>query len=79
MSGIVVEHKRSGVRFAVSEGNFNPKNHNKVRDLKPGETVIGYQPRRKEEINTPRAKAADSFTPTDKPAGKPAPKQTTSK
>ncbi|QBZ73206.1 hypothetical protein SEA_THERESITA_13 [Microbacterium phage Theresita] len=44
--GIVVEHKENGVRYAISEGNFNPKVHKKVRDLKPGESVLGYKPRR---------------------------------
>lgn len=61
MSGVVVEHKRSGIRYAVSGGNFNPKVHTKVRDLKPGETVLGYVPRRKSEINsTPRAQTPKS-------------------
>lgn len=46
MSGIVVEHKDNGMRFAISERNFNPKVHKRVRALKPGETVLGYQPRR---------------------------------
>lgn len=43
--GIVVEHKRNGIRYAVSSHNFNPKDHVKVRDLKEDETVIGYKPR----------------------------------
>ena len=43
--GIVVDHKRNGVRYAVSSHNFNPKDHVKVRDLKGDETVIGYKPR----------------------------------
>ncbi|AVJ49761.1 hypothetical protein PBI_LUCKY3_13 [Microbacterium phage Lucky3] len=48
--GIVVDHKETGVRYAVSERNFNEKVHKKVRDLKPGESVIGYQPRRKKPV-----------------------------
>ena len=44
--GIVVEHKESGVRYAVSDRNYNADVHRKVRDLKPGETVLGYQPKR---------------------------------
>jgi len=49
--GIVVEHKESGVRYAVSDKNYNSKVHRKVRDLKPGETVIGYQPRKAESLS----------------------------
>ncbi|QZD98602.1 hypothetical protein SEA_JEMERALD_14 [Microbacterium phage Jemerald] len=44
--GIVVEHKESGVRYAVSDRNYNEKIHRKVRDLRPGETVLGYTPKR---------------------------------
>lgn len=43
--GIVVEHKESGVRFAISDRNYNEKVHRKVRDLRAGETVLGYKPR----------------------------------
>lgn len=46
MSGIVVDHKSANVRYAISEDHFNPKIHTKVRDLKPGETVIGFTPKR---------------------------------
>jgi hypothetical protein len=46
-NGIVVDHKESGIRYAISERNFNKKIHEKVRDLKPGETVLGYTPKRK--------------------------------
>lgn len=45
--GIVVTHKESGVRYAISKANFNPELHTEVRDLKPGETVLGYQPKPK--------------------------------
>ena len=45
MSGIVVDHKEAGVRYAISERNFNEKVHVKVRDLKPGETVLGFRPK----------------------------------
>ncbi|AXQ52878.1 hypothetical protein SEA_NEFERTHENA_14 [Microbacterium phage Neferthena] len=48
--GIVVEHNESGVRYAVSDRNYNPKVHKKIRDLRPGETVLGYQPKRKGAI-----------------------------
>lgn len=43
--GIVVDHLESGVRYAISEHNFDPKVNRKVRDLKPGETVQGFQPK----------------------------------
>jgi len=60
--GIVVDHKDSGVRYAISEHNFNPKVHKRVRDLQPGETVLGYSPRRKE------SPADDGYIGTDKAA-----------
>lgn len=43
--GIVVEHKESGVRYAISDKNYDEKVHRKVRDLRAGETVRGYKPR----------------------------------
>lgn len=43
--GIIVEHKESGVRFAISDRNYNEKVHRKIRDLRAGETVWAYQPR----------------------------------
>lgn len=48
--GIVVESKENGVHFAISDKNFNSKIHRKVRDLRAGETVRGYKPRRKESL-----------------------------
>ncbi len=42
--GIVVQHKETKVRYAVSEANYNEKVHTKVRDLKPSESVLGYRP-----------------------------------
>lgn len=45
--GIVVEHKDNDIRFAVSDKNYNPKVHRKIRDLRPGESVTSYQPRPK--------------------------------
>jgi len=43
--GIVVDHKESGVRYAISESNFREATHDYVRDLKPGETVINFKPK----------------------------------
>jgi hypothetical protein len=43
--GIVVDNKESGLRYAVSDENYDSHKESKVRDLKPGETVIGYQPK----------------------------------
>lgn len=48
--GIVVDHVESGVRYAISDKNYNPKVNRKVRDLKPGETVRGFQPLRHEAL-----------------------------
>lgn len=44
--GYVVDNKEAGARHAVSVANFNPKKHTKVRPLKPGETPLGFKPRR---------------------------------
>lgn len=43
--GIVVEHKESGMRYAISDRNYNEKIHRKVRDLRPGESRLTYRPR----------------------------------
>lgn len=72
--GFVVDHKESGVRYAVSERNFNEKIHDMVRDLGPGETVQGYQPKRKESLGdsgsptpTPEAAGDQAVSPGDSP------------
>jgi hypothetical protein len=71
-TGIVVDHKETGVRYAISEHNFNDKIHKYVRDLKPGETVRGFQPKLKrpeEELKLPStpdpASVADTTQHTD--------------
>lgn len=56
-NGIIVDHKESHVRFAISESNFNPEVHKHVRDLKPGETILGYKPRPIERLGEAEAKA----------------------
>lgn len=61
--GYVVEHKESGVRYAVSPGNFNEKIHTKVRNLKPGETVLGYAPRAKPKRSAAQDVAVADVTP----------------
>jgi hypothetical protein len=69
--GIVVDHVESGVRFAVSDANYNVKVHRKVRDLEPGESVQSYRPRRKESLgaandpNTQETAAGDAETDSD--------------
>lgn len=50
--GIVVDHKESGVRYAISEKNFNDQVHTRVRDLRPGETVIGFKPKSRLSLST---------------------------
>ena len=63
--GYVVDHKGNGVRFAVSVVNFNPTVHSKVRDLLPGETVLGYRPKNKRsimELEAPAPESADAIT-----------------
>lgn len=43
--GIVVENKQSGVRYATSDINYNPKTDRKIRDLRAGESVLSYRPK----------------------------------
>lgn len=64
--GIVVDHKESEVRYAVSDINYNEKVHRKVRDLRPGETVRGFSPLRKEPLGDQGTPA-----PTQDAAGDP--------
>lgn len=45
MKGFVVEHLRTGVRYAVSEENVDPTHERVVRPLEPGETVLGFRPK----------------------------------
>ena len=46
--GYVVESLETGLRYARSEKNFNPDREKKIRELKPGESSIAYQPRQKQ-------------------------------
>lgn len=55
--GKVVDHKETGIRYAIPEANFDDSVHDFVRDLKFGESVLAYQPRVKP--TTKAAKAAD--------------------
>lgn len=45
--GIVVDHKESGVRYAISESNFREAVHTYVRDLLPRESVLSFKPKPK--------------------------------
>lgn len=57
--GIVVEHKESGNRYASLDENFDPKNERKIRDLLPGESIMSYPVKSREEY------AADTEDPED--------------
>lgn len=50
--GIVVDHLPTGNRYAISDRHYDQRVHRKVRDLEPGETVIGYvhKPRQDREL-----------------------------
>lgn len=61
--GIVVEHKESGTRYAVSDRNYNPDVHRKIRDLRPGETVIGFRPKRKISAGDAEGQASGAGSP----------------
>lgn len=65
--GYVVDHKSSGVRYAVSESNYNAKVHTKVRELKQNETVLGFRPRRIEK-SKPQEASAPAPTPSQAPS-----------
>lgn len=43
MSGIVVENLETGNWYARSEQNIDSETERKVRDLNPGETIIGFR------------------------------------
>lgn len=62
--GIVVDHKETGVRYAISDRNYDQRIHSKVRDLKAGESVASFRPKAKESLGT---EASTSGTPA--PAG----------
>ena len=63
--GFVVDHKESGVRYAVSPQNFNSKIHTKVRDLEQHETVLGFLPKRIENSDSrPQVEQTASQAPS---------------
>lgn len=66
--GYVVDSKSSKARYAVSKQNFNPKKHTKVRPLQPGETVLGFRPRRIERAAGSQ-QAAQTQTPASPTTG----------
>lgn len=68
MKGIVVESLSSGNQYARSERNFNPEREKKVRDLKPGETVIGFKTRENKVLSHEE----DAPVLFDMPEGSPA-------
>jgi hypothetical protein len=68
--GIVVDHKETEIRYAISDKNYNPKIHTKVRDLKAGETVRGFTHKGKADLQpeldipeTPDPKDVENTTP----------------
>ena len=61
LRGYVVDHKESGVRYAVSPQNLDDSIHIVVRELKPWESPLHY---------TPRAKKATTPTPDSSPIEK---------
>lgn len=67
--GIVVDHKESGVRFAISDANYNPEVHRKVRDLRPGESVRSYAPRRKESLGAEESPEGKPEAASDQKVG----------
>jgi hypothetical protein len=62
-NGIVVDHKDSNVRYAISEANFDERFHVKVRDLKQHETVRGYKPKPRPEAKPEAEQAPEGEQP----------------
>lgn len=60
--GIVVDHKETGVRYAVSPHNYQPAIHTKVRDLLPGETVLGFKPKPRRPLREVPSEVTDIRT-----------------
>lgn len=74
--GIVVDHKESQVRYAIFEENFDEELHTRVRDLEPGETVLGFTPLRKEKR---KARVASDDLPDPESSDSPSKADNTSK
>jgi hypothetical protein len=72
--GIVVDHLETGVRYAISEANFDEKINRKVRDLHQHESVQGYQPkpRQAQETQDPAAETGTDQAPADELSDEPA-------
>jgi len=66
--GIVVEGKESGLRYASLDENFDPTTERKIRDLRPGESVLSYVPKR---VSQDDSEEQGSPAPTNDPAGEP--------
>lgn len=65
MAGIIVDEIDSGVRHAISEVNFNDKTQTRVRELKPGETILGYKPRARQERGDSESTPGAAGDPSD--------------
>lgn len=61
--GIVVDHVETGIRYAISDSNYDVKRHRKVRDLEPHETVYGYKPRPREALGGSEGSGTTSGSP----------------
>jgi hypothetical protein len=67
--GIVVENKESGIRYASLDQNFDPTSERKIRDLKPGESVLSYQPKLAAQSSEEDAGEPGAPAPTPGAAG----------
>lgn len=67
--GIVVEGKESGLRYASLDENFDPTTERKIRDLKPGESIFSYQPKRAPQSSEEDAEEQGAPAPTPGAAG----------
>jgi len=62
MAGIVVRHKETGNTYAVSEENRNPDTEEKIRDLKPGESIRSFVHKPKETLKSDKPQAIKPAT-----------------
>lgn len=61
-NGIVVDNVEAGARYAISRANFDIRTERFVRDLKPGETILGYTAKSIPGTNPPEDLDASEVT-----------------
>lgn len=67
--GIVVEHKETGIHYAISDKNYDQRIHRKVRDLKIGESTRTYKPKAKGALVEETPESSDFEQTEGSPSG----------